>query len=290
MNPFDIIFFTFFIIVVILIVVINVINVINVVNMNSILNPNDSKPNITIKIQKDCNSDEYYVVDEKSKTQNNILNEQFHNSNEPKNQQTINSDNQNSKNNKQNSNPKNEQFGNVIDQEVNLTPAFTNFMPNTSVNVQYPDSNDIVNTVDNIISNNNIPELGSEEKPKMEETQKPTCFNKSLVDQRLKAYSYFFLNDNPAYNNQVNDIKFPICTRDEINGGDDLNDDLNERWRSQLTYVKSYLEDPQTRGSNLNSYDNYGNLSDIGNIPLNNTFKYPKPSGYIFESSVVYNR
>jgi len=54
--------------------------------------------------------------------------------------------------------------------------------------------------------------------------------------------------------------------------------DILDYYKSHLEVVKSYLEDPVTRGSNIYESEQYSKLLEVGNINLNNGVKLPHPN------------
>lgn len=59
------------------------------------------------------------------------------------------------------------------------------------------------------------------------------------------------------------------------------NDVLTE-YKKHQQYIKTYLEDPLMIGSNVNDYDSFSNIENIGRLDLTNGEIQPKPSGYVF--------
>ncbi len=61
---------------------------------------------------------------------------------------------------------------------------------------------------------------------------------------------------------------------------DDTDYDILNHYKSNLNIVKTYLEDPITRGSNIYESEQYSKLLEIGNIKLDNGVKLPHPSDW----------
>jgi len=61
---------------------------------------------------------------------------------------------------------------------------------------------------------------------------------------------------------------------------DDNDFDILNHYKSNLNIVKTYLEDPITRGSNIYESEQYSKLLEIGNIKLDNGVKLPHPSDW----------
>jgi hypothetical protein len=58
---------------------------------------------------------------------------------------------------------------------------------------------------------------------------------------------------------------------------DDTDYDILNHYKTNLNIVKTYLEDPVTRGSNIYDSEQYSKLLDVGNIILDNGVKLPHP-------------
>ncbi len=58
------------------------------------------------------------------------------------------------------------------------------------------------------------------------------------------------------------------------------NIDLAEHYKSKIQIVKSYLEDPIMRGSNIYESEQYSKLLEIGNIKIDEAVKPPHPMHY----------
>lgn len=88
-------------------------------------------------------------------------------------------------------------------------------------------------------------------------------FNQNVIkpDENIDKYfeSIRNTNDTIIKNNQEND--------DNLNIGD----------RYKITMVKTYLEDPIMRGSNIYESEQYSKLLEIGNIQIDNKNTPPNP-------------
>jgi hypothetical protein len=78
------------------------------------------------------------------------------------------------------------------------------------------------------------------------------------------------------------------CNNDNINDDYDIN--MTEIYKQKQMYVKSYFEDPTVRSYNIDTYENMSPIANTGLIKLDKDVNFPKPNGYIFKSSPVYNR
>jgi hypothetical protein len=57
--------------------------------------------------------------------------------------------------------------------------------------------------------------------------------------------------------------------------------DYNEYYKDKVKYIKSYLEDPATRGYNIYESEQFSKLLDIGNIKVNDKVEpLPHPTNY----------
>jgi hypothetical protein len=214
----------------------------------------------------------------------------------------------------------------VNDSEKISSVASQNIVDNTSIKSTNPDNVKYQSVEDSIAygcvnSNNNLDK-------KIVNEDKNLCKNESINNQRNESYKYYSLNTvgNDItfpicdYTNKVSDVEYmkynmgdnnisqndnkgieiiegntidqkqkitpQICIPDNMNG----DYDISECYRKNLIFQKSHLEDPFVRGNNLNSFDNYSMLDQVGKINLKNDYMNPKPSGYVFEFSPVYNR
>jgi hypothetical protein len=123
--------------------------------------------------------------------------------------------------------------------------ADTSIKPTNELNVKFP-------TEENIIKDEDKPEKKSE------------CG--CGVKNENKKLTYDFNKSEKQYNDK------------DIN---ELNFDPYIHYRQHQEYVKTYLEDPKTRGYNMD--DMYADAMDIGVDKKEELISYPKPSGYTFE-------
>lgn len=168
-------------------------------------------------------------------------------------------------------------------QNINVISNYDDIKKTSMADIPYPDD-------DNIVPYGNYPYIKKmEQNQETNKAKKTICGNTSLNDMRINAYGK--MTRNSKY---INDIKFPICDNTERNLiGDNINDediDITEIYRDQQVFVKTYLEDPIVRAYNLDTYESYSPLFKSGNIPLDNEFKNPKPSGFIFTNNPAYER
>lgn len=110
-------------------------------------------------------------------------------------------------------------------------------------------------------------------------TKQGICQNKSLNDMRLQAYA-------PLIEHKVPPTKFPICSDSYVDPLNESEIDPYKHYRKYQQYVKAFLNDPVLKSGNIEEYYNSADISQIGNILLDNKNKEdPKPNGYIFSDS-----
>jgi len=255
MNTFDII---------ILITVILIIMILFTININSVLDGklsnveinippiNIPDPQITVKIQRECGSENFdvYVDKPNNKTQHTVVSLSPIGEREHFGSEKVKSE---------------------ITSEIIQKFSSEVKLQKESSQEEIPKQEKHVKFAENISQ-------------KIHSENAKTC-NKSLNDQRKNAYQYLITNNSQA-------DTLPICGsaeyHDIISG--DSDDDLSEYHRQYEHYIKSYLEDPIMRGYNIGEYNVNASLDQIGNIKLTKDYKNPKPSGYIFNSSPIYEK
>jgi|LakMenEpi03Aug12_release.lakeMendotaPanAssembly.Ray.scaffolds.fasta_scaffold245532_2 hypothetical protein len=185
---------------------------------------------------------------------------------------------------------------------------------NNAKTVKYPDSN---NTINNnkllfhqetplqqpVVSSKTYIDPTSyppQDKQNNLPSNKEVCENKSVYINN----AYYILKDGMVWNNI--DPKYNACgnpynkgERHNISGySDDSNFEYDEYWGisdnpadfdfadylgNKLVKMKTYIEDPETRGGNIGNFDKYAGIGDIGNLPLTNNPKNPFGYGYVFK-------
>jgi hypothetical protein len=182
----------------------------------------------------------------------------------------------------------------------------TPIISNTKENVKYPDYDDILKYQSTI-----QPSITT--KSEFNNTDNIQKCNNSISDRKNKIFGKIYQNkkaidpikesfiessklfDENYADNMYGDIgtnelsprdTFGLLNNDEINNPEW---DPNTWYKNYQTIVKTYLEDPKTRGYNISTYNNYGNIYDIGNIDLKKNTE-PKGIDYIFKDSIIYNR
>ena len=79
-----------------------------------------------------------------------------------------------------------------------------------------------------------------------------------------------------------NTILYDIDTQlDEKENNGDIVEFKDDNFNFKINIVKTYLEDPLMRGSNVFDSEQYSRLFDIGEIKLDNNSKIPKPTHFI---------
>ena len=110
--------------------------------------------------------------------------------------------------------------------------------------------------------------------------------NKQL-NKRFLNEAYKYMIENDSYTKEQYD-KHNKYLMDKYRDMDEGEFDPNTWYKQFQIKVPTYLEDLKTRGYNLDAYDNVGNIYSVGKINLNdNHYKNPKPNGFIFNNSVA---
>jgi len=125
-------------------------------------------------------------------------------------------------------------------------------------NVKYPDENNVVN-----IDNPNLPKQEEKKQcgcgyPDSIQTQECGCTN----PHNRKLYDFTDKTDEA----KITENSF----------------DPYEYYRRHQEYIQTFMEDPMTRGANIN--DNYAPVSSIGMQKNEKINTYPKPDGFIFNT------
>jgi hypothetical protein len=174
------------------------------------------------------------------------------------------------------------EFGKTLAETLDQTSnILTQSIPEE--NISYPDEEDVVSYSEEECSkiiDNDFNVIANQQR------ELKTCGNSSIAQQKYNCYGQMMYNSQ-----NINDIEFPICGQTEnikVELNDDTDIDYLEYYRKHQMFVKSYLEDPILRGYNVDGYDNASPLFTTGKIPLDKKFKFPKPSGYIFNDSPAY--
>jgi len=305
MNSFDIF---------VLIAVVIIIVVIVLINMNSILDKrlsnvavnippiNIPNPQVIVKVQKSCDSNEYDVfVDNenigqtkqtvsltpKTDIEHFMTKEQMMNSfQETKNTVTDVAKVATTKGkqfidlhkkSKQEQQEKHKRVQTHKPVRQTISPPETN--DNTPIShIKFPDDDQLVEYGDYMCVQKNSPE------GKKRLAEQKICENQSLIDKKNDAYKYMIKNECGANNHT-----FPNCgikEKNNINGSDI---EPLEHYRKYQHFIKAYLDDPVMRSYNIDQYQEVSPLFTTGKIPLNDGVPNPKPMGHIFESSPTYS-
>ena len=113
--------------------------------------------------------------------------------------------------------------------------------------------------------------------------------NDVITKQSEIINNYINKNEKKFYRNEIkpdedfeNYFKQLQHENDKIIEAQDKNDDIDilSHYKKHLNIVKTYLEDPVTRGSNIYESELYSKLLDVGNIKLTNGYKLPHPNNY----------
>ncbi len=111
--------------------------------------------------------------------------------------------------------------------------------------------------------------------------------NDKKINKRFLNDAYKYMIENDLYTKK----EYDESNRKFINDNRNINEDdfdPNIWYKKFQVKVPTYLEDPETRGYNLNSFGNFGNINSVGKISLtDNYYKNPRPSGTLFNNSVT---
>lgn len=294
MNSFDI-----FVLIVAVIIIVAIV----LINMNSILDKrlsnvainippiNIPKPQITVKVQKSCGSDEYDVFIDNdnngsaeqtvslSPVEHFVTKEQIINKLDVAKSAVANVVDALPDKGKQilpikvNTKPETK-----IDSEVKSINNFKDDENTSKTHIKFPDDDQVVEYGDYMCVHKNVQNATK----KLAEQQK-SCGNQSLIDKKNDAYRHMIQNSADK-----NDHIFPDCEIKEKNNINGSEIEPLEHYRKYQHFVKAYLEDPIMRSHNIDQYQEVSPLFNSGKIPLTDGFKNPKPMGYIFESSPTY--
>ena len=80
--------------------------------------------------------------------------------------------------------------------------------------------------------------------------------------------------DIDKYFNTIRDETDEIIKKNQTH---EDNIDIAEQYKNKIKIVKSYLEDPIMRGSNIYESEQYSKLLEIGNIKIDDSVKPPNP-------------
>lgn len=315
MDYTDIIVLTIIIIIIISIIVLNINSIIDKKLSNVAVNIppiNIPTPQVTVKLQKSCTSDEYTVFLDKDNAgqasqtvslspASDVNNEHFGSLNNFINSasqgidnmvNTVKTDIKNYQTRQQNatlpkimSEDKKDQQKRLLAEDslkdISVIPKYNSIDKTTISNISIPNTDQIVQYGNCTIQKHPTSEHVQQQ------NDEPKCPNRSLDDLNREIYGYMADNSKT-----VNDYKFPMCSKYEkdIVASNDDDVDITTLFRQNQVFVRAFLEDPVLRAGNLNSYGNYSPIFEIGKISLKKDVINPKPSGFIFENSAVFNR
>lgn len=180
---------------------------------------------------------------------------------------------------------------------TNSTKLVKNFRDDIKNAINIIDSN-FNKTKDTIVANTNVslqlkPQLQPHILPQQVPPETITVIENNSYFKNSEITHIEFPDDDEIINydgrpqlDQSQTQQEQNCTN--INDDYDLN--ITELYRKKQIYIKSYLEDQTVRGYNLDSYADTAPLLNTGLIKLDKEVNFPKPNGYIFESSPVYKR
>jgi hypothetical protein len=295
MNSFDIFVLIMVVIIIVAIVLINVNSILDKRLSNVAVNIppiNIPSPQITVKVQKSCGSDEYDVfIDNENKgsaeqtvslspaVEHFISKDQIINKLDVVKNTVSNVVDALPEKGKQILPIKvDNKIETKIDNEVKINDNIKYAENTPKTHIKFPDDDQIVEYGDYMCVHKNVHNATE----KLAERQK-SCENQSLIDKKNDAYKHMIKNSADK-----NDHVFPDCDMREKNNINGSDIEPLEHYRKYQHFVKAYLEDPIMRSHNIDQYQEVSPLFNSGKIPLTDGFKNPKPMGYIFESSPTY--
>lgn len=120
--------------------------------------------------------------------------------------------------------------------------------------------------------------------------------NNIITKQSELINDYINKNEKKFYRNEIkpddnfeNYFKELQSENDKIiekNQNSDEDFDILNHYKKHLNIVKTYLEDPITRGSNIYESELHSKVLEIGNIKLDNGSKLPNPTNYSINISL----
>ena len=107
------------------------------------------------------------------------------------------------------------------------------------------------------------------------------------ADIQIALRNYHYGQDAPLASGAtptggISKYLYDIDTQlDEKENNGDIVEFKDDNFNFKINIVKTYLEDPLMRGSNVFDSEQYSRLFDIGEIKLDNNSKIPKPTHFI---------
>ena len=91
--------------------------------------------------------------------------------------------------------------------------------------------------------------------------------------KNIKQPDFILYDEMKALNNDKKENKSKYITYED------------DYYKLKINIVKTYLEDPLTRGANIYSSEQYAKLDDIGEIKLDDNALLPKASNFVGDPS-----
>jgi hypothetical protein len=120
--------------------------------------------------------------------------------------------------------------------------------------------------------------------------------NEIITKQSELINDYINKNEKKFYKNEIKpDEDFEMYFKELQKENDELIDknknydedfDILNHYKKNLKIVKTYLEDPITRGSNIYESELHSKVLEVGNIKLDNGYKLPHPTNYSINISL----
>jgi hypothetical protein len=133
------------------------------------------------------------------------------------------------------------------------------------------------------IDNLDIKQLKNIVKDQQEVINKQSTMINSYIEKTEKQKARY--NTNVVKPNEDIDAYFKSAREEndkvvQLNQIEEDNKDIDKYYKSKIEVVKTYLEDPLMRGSNIYESEQYSKLLEIGNIQLDNKISPPNPARF----------
>ena len=106
------------------------------------------------------------------------------------------------------------------------------------------------------------------------------------INKNEKKYYKNVIKPDDNFENYFKELQIENDKIIENNKNSDEDFDILNHYKKNLKFVKTYLEDPITRGSNIYESELHSKLLEVGNIKLDNGYKLPHPTNYSINISL----
>jgi hypothetical protein len=170
-------------------------------------------------------------------------------------------------------------ISNPQNKQISIASVNSPYTQISDKSVKYPDYDLILQYGDM--------KIGSEQYYKQEEPEKNLEIKSEIMEEKMANLS-LIMDDYNAYKHLLKNKDNVITNFEPINLEED--EDIAENFRKIQNFIKTSMDDPIMRGSNIRKYNNVSKITDIGKIDLINSKNYPEPEEYIFESSPIFKK